>query len=52
MPPEEEAVASKACGNIYKYCKSIVIKVCMPPEEEAIASKACGLNISNVRLFV
>ena len=27
IPPEEEAIASKACGNKYKYCKKIVCNV-------------------------
>ena len=31
MPPEEEAVASKACGNKYKYCKKIV---CRCPKQQ------------------
>ena len=26
IPPEEEAIASKACGNKYKYCKKIVYR--------------------------
>ena len=31
MPPEEEAFASKACGNKYKYCKKIV---CRCPKQQ------------------
>ena len=39
MPPEEEAVASKACGNKYKYCKKIV---CRCPKQQKTTQRDQG----------
>ena len=48
IPPEEEAIASKACGNKYKYCKKIV---CRCPKQQKTTQRdqnAIPVNIDFV----